>query len=126
VVELTVNEKRRRCQQLPVLDYNTPIIKTHGDVEPNCIGFSPDYSDDIRAWMHAMYALELVDGNYIKNVEAVRDKKVSEMSMNEILTMMTYHLRGERFCDGLIAGAMENGYLPELSLRLREITTCVE
>ena len=68
--------------------------------------------------------LDLVDTNCIKNIDAIRDKKVSEMSMNEILTMMTYHLRGEHFCDGHIACAMEEGDLPELSLRLKEITTC--
>jgi len=126
MVELTSNEKRKRCQQLPVLDYNTPIIKKHSDVEPNCFGFSPDYSDEIRAWMDAMYALELVDVNYNKNIEGIREKKASEMSMNEILTMMTYYLRGERFCDGLISSAMREGQLPELSLRLQEITTCNE
>ena len=76
--------------------------------------------------MDALDTLDLVDTNCIKNIEAIRDKKVSEMSMNEILTMMTYHLRGERFCDGLIASAMEEGYLPELSMRLREITARVE
>ena len=73
--------------------------------------------------MDTMYALELDDVDYKHSIEVIRDKKISDMNMNEILTMMTYHLRGEHFCDGFIASAMEKGYLPELSLRLREITS---
>ena len=66
--------------------------------------------------------LELADKNYSANMEKISDKDLSLLSRDEILTRMTALIRGERFCDGLIAKALRDGSLEALSVRLNEIT----
>ena len=41
--------------------------------------------------------------------------------MDELRTVITHYIRGERFCDGLIAGAVEDGTLLKVLMRVREL-----
>lgn len=79
----------------------------------------PDYNDEVYDWIEAFYKLELIDYNYIENYnEGIKDKKIDELYFEEILSYMTYFIRGERFCDGLIASNLENGKIEELEKKL--------
>lgn len=70
-----------------------------------------------------MKALDLLesDTKYLSNHEKIADKPIGEMNKKEIATMLTFISRGERFCDGHIAGFVESGDLLKLMIRLREL-----
>ena len=70
--------------------------------------------------MNALYSLE-PDYQYVKNSKPIINKEIEQMDLDEIATMYTYIYRSERFCDGFIAGCMENGYLNKLFCRHLEL-----
>ena len=116
---MDINEK---CRKLPVI--KTQKSKWGGGLQPdgtNQFPF-PIYSKSVEEWIDAMYELDLTDKNYYKNMEKIKDKPITELTRDEILTRMTYLLRAERFCDGTIEDALNDGTLEALSTRLHEIT----
>lgn len=62
------------------------------------------------------------DVNYQENYEKLADIPISEMTIENVATTLTFISRGERFCDGHIASYIESGTLLELMKRLKEIT----
>jgi hypothetical protein len=52
----------------------------------------------------------LQDGNLVRNA-----------SLDQVKTMLTYCVRGERFCSGFWVGLLESGKVVELLRRLKEI-----
>lgn len=54
-------------------------------------------------------------------MEDIKDKDISTMSLEEIRTFLTHIARGERFCDGLLAGYVENGLLVKALERILEL-----
>lgn len=115
-----------RCQKLPVI--HTEKTKWSSEKNDNNVLTLPYpiYSVDISKWIDAFYKLELADMNYIENMKRISDKDISTLSRDEILTRMTALIRGERFCDGLIAEALSDGSLEALSVRLNKITRSQE
>lgn len=63
------------------------------------------------------------DVRYRPNMDKIRMQKlhISELSLSQIQTYLTYLERGERFCDGVIAEAVEDGRLLKLLLRLQDL-----
>ena len=115
-------DKNEKCRK-------PPLIKTQkstwagGLQEDGTIQFPfPLYSKEVREWIEALYDLELTDKNYINNMEKIRGKPIDRLTRDEILTRMTYLIRAERFCDGTIEDALNDGTLEALSTRLHEIT----
>ena len=96
------------------LDLVIEYLKTHKKVECNPY---PVYESEV---MKAFGMLD-VDRDYLKNYEKISNKHIEEMDKKEIETMLTFIVRGERFCDGHIAGFVESGDLLKLMLRLRDI-----
>lgn len=78
----------------------------------------PSYDEEV------FWALDMLrlDRNYASNHEKLTGKPIEEMNRREIATMLTFIVRGERFCDGHIASYIESGELLRLMLRLRELT----
>ena len=115
--------KDEKCRQLPVL--TTRQVKWGGGNKlpdgSTQSGF-PLYDEDVHKWISALYDLELTDLNYGTNIEKIKDKAIDQLTRDEIFTRMTWLVRGERFCDGLIAEWLENGSLEELCRRLYNIT----
>ena len=116
---MDINE---RCQKLP-------LIKSHrspwggGLQKDGTLQFPyPIYSKSVSDWIKALYDLDLTDRDYFNHFEKIEDKPVEELTRDEILTWMTYLVRAERFCDGTIEEALNDGTLEALSLRLHEIT----
>lgn len=54
------------------------------------------------------------DTDYLENHEKLENKAVGEMDLEDLSTMYTFIQRGERFCDGHIAGFIEDGSLLDL------------
>ena len=116
---MTINEK---CQKLPMI--KTQRSPWGGGLQQDGISQLPFpvYSKEVTDWINAMYDLDLTDKNYFENMEKIKEKPVSELTRDEILTRMTFLIRAERFCDGTIEEALNDGTLEALSARLHEIT----
>ena len=116
---MDINEK---CQTLPVI--KTQRSPWGGGLQPDgTLQFPyPIYSEEVSQWIQALYDLDLTDKNYFENMEKIKGKPVPELTRDEILTRMTFLIRAERFCDGTIEDALNDGTLEALSTRLHEIT----
>ena len=79
----------------------------------------PIYPDGLY---ESLYELAVPDRNYIENYERLGDPiDYGNLTMEESRTVITHYVRGERFCDGLIAGAIEDGTLLKVAERMKEI-----
>lgn len=96
------------------LDRIIEYLQTHDHVE--CDPY-PVYDEEIDMALGMLKT----DFNYGKNYEKIGRKPIEEMNIKEIATVLTFITRGERFCDGHIAGYVESGELLRLMLRLRDL-----
>ena len=80
----------------------------------------PLYDNEVENWINEFYRLKLTDFNYIENFEIYKNKKIEKLSLEETLSYITFIIRGERFCDGHIASALENGTFEKLCNNLKE------
>lgn len=66
---------------------------------------NPDYDSISRAWKKA------------------KDKIVfiSQLNQEDIFRIIAWHIRGDRFCSGLLASAFNDGYIQTALKRLLEI-----
>ena len=78
----------------------------------------PKYDKTVIDWIEAFHNLKLLDHNYVKNFNYIKNKNIEELNFYEILSYLTYIIRGERFCDGLIASNLENGNIELLEKNL--------
>lgn len=96
------------------LDEIIEYLREHKTVEYDPY---PVYTPEIMA----AFTLLKLDRQYLSHYEKLGRKPIAEMNVNEIATMLTFIVRGERFSDGHIASFVESGELLELMLRLREL-----
>ena len=115
-------DKNERCQKLPLIKTQRSLwgggLQSDGTTQFPYPIFSKNVSD----WIAALYDLNLTDKNYFANYVKIKDKPIAELTRDEILTRMTFLIRAERFCDGTIEEALNDGTLEALSVRLQEIT----
>ncbi len=78
--------------------------------------------NEIDIWIHRFYELELDDTNYIDNYKLIENKEIKDLILDEVLTKLTFFIRQDRFCTGLIADTIENGVFENLIKRLDELT----
>lgn len=115
-------EKYERCRQLPVL--TTRTVKWDGEKSADGTKHPqyPLYDEEVHRWMELLYELDLTDRDYGTNIKKIKDRPIEQLTADEILTRMTWLIRGERFADGLIAEWLENGSLEALCRRLEALT----
>ena len=122
--------KNEKCQKLPIV-HRRKIEWKGGDCNDGVLTLSyPDYEGEVDEWLHALYELGLTDRNcharYAELEKLAGEKDVSidelELSRDDILSVMTYYTRAERFCTGVLASVTENGTLEKLGIRLNELT----
>ena len=68
-----------------------------------------------------IYEKDLIDKNYMKNSEIIKNKKIKDMTYDEVITQITFILRGERFCGGLLYSNFKDGTMLKLLERLNEL-----
>ena len=115
------------------LDTLIDLVKNTKKIEwggGNVIGKTED-GKDIRQWPYPIYPdglfeslCELIgtDKNYIENYEKLGDPiDYGSLNIEELRTVITHYVRGERFCDGLLAGALEDGTLLKVLERIKEL-----
>ena len=78
----------------------------------------PSYDKAVFEWIEAFHNLELLDYNYIENFKYIKNEDIEELDFDEILSYLTYIIRGERFCDGLIASNLSNGTIELLEEKM--------
>lgn len=80
------------------------------------------YPNEINVWIDKFYELELDDISYIDKYKIIENKEINDLTLDEILTKLTFFIRQDRFCTGLIADTIENGVFEKLIKRLNELT----
>ena len=63
------------------------------------------------------------DRNYLTKYAKIENKDIDDMTLGDIKVMFTFYTRGERFSDGLIASAIEDGTLLKLAERELKLLT---
>lgn len=85
----------------------------------------PEYNDDVRAFIDLVWQQGCWHDDAYDMQEASRlfeeEPAVRNATIAEIQTMLTFILRGERFCDGFWEGMIENGHVRRVLERLAEI-----
>lgn len=77
----------------------------------------PDYDERV---MNALGTLKS-DTDYLEHHANLEDKPIETLNLTELATIYTFIQRGERFCDGYIAGVIEDGSLLQLVNRHIEL-----
>ena len=116
---MDINE---RCQSLPII--HTQKVEWEKCKKENNVMIIPHpiYSEEVKSWIKTFYSLEIADVDYLSNFGNVKQKAISELTRDETLTRITAIVRGEKYCDGRIADALESGELEELCVHLHELT----
>ena len=86
----------------------------------------PDYTDDVRQLFDALGDLLSswggVDADYMRVSTLARSPDaIAVATPIELRAMLTYLVRGERFCDGFQEGLLEAGYVALMLDRLKEL-----
>lgn len=63
-----------------------------------------------------------IDEMYMQNSEKLENVPIETMSLENLKTMYTFILRGERFCEGTIASYVEDGSLAKMVKREIELS----
>ncbi len=115
---MTLEEK---CKKLPILTKRQLKFvppKTDGDI---IIPGGVKLDTETKEWIQKFYELELIDKDYVKNIKRSNTKSTNEMTLNDVLTILTWIIRQDRFCDGLLATNVESGTIESLCKRLHEV-----
>lgn len=72
------------------------------------------YNENIYDFIEAFYHSELVDQDYIRHLRqnnhtTFNISEIKNLSEDELLTLLTWIIRGERFCEGLLDAKIRNG-----------------
>lgn len=86
-----------------------------------------DYSEAALGFEAAFYR-SFTDYDYIETCKtcgvdsmSFEDIDLSKLDASCVLALITRFIRGDRFCEGLLKGALEDGSITNLLLRLKEI-----
>ena len=85
----------------------------------------PKYSEDVMKFFRLAKQPCWRDKNYLSNggSEMLQDENlIKNATIENIKTMFTFCVRGERFCDGLRAGMLENGKIIAILKRLEMLS----
>ena len=65
---------------------------------------------------------DLIDNNYVENETYIKEKDIESCSYNEICTLLTSIIRGDRFVSGLIYSKFKDGTLLKLLESLKKLS----
>ncbi|KMJ57406.1 hypothetical protein AB685_15360 [Bacillus sp. LL01] len=84
----------------------------------------PEYDCKFLDFIDEVYTSGLLIGDYVNCLEGLSDEYISVIpaaSLDELQAILTYYVRGERFCDGFWATAIDEKIFLKLLKRLREV-----
>ncbi len=106
-----------------------PVNQWHGgtsDVNGVIMMPFPEYNQVVEDFFRAAGKECWCDYGYDPSEagQMIRDTEfVKNSSLAQIKTMLTYYVRGERFCDGHWGAMIESGYIRNLLERLSELAS---
>jgi len=123
--EITVEDIDALLAFLPRFERPGRTFATWGDVEKNADGSIsmpfPVYDDDVEEFFGLVGRHGWIDPGY-KPEEAARmladDDFIKRAGVEQVRTMLTYCVRGERFCDGHMESLLTGGQIVALLRRL--------
>lgn len=115
-----MEDLKKKCLMLPIITKDDIIWNIPQGNSKVKIKY-PSFNDKILSWMNLMEELELIDSNYMDNYLDVENKSSGDLSIEEILTIYTYCVRGERLCGGIVVKMIQTGKLEKLGKRLFEL-----
>ncbi len=126
--EITGEDVDALLEFLPRFEQPGRKFARWGDVEKNADGSIglpfPTYDDDVEEFFGLLGRRGWIDYDY-KPEEAGRmladEDFIRRASLEQVKTMLTYCLRGERFCDGHRESLLTGGQIVALLRRLEAI-----
>ena len=88
-----------------------------GTIQMGWYNFAPQIWDGIEAAKDLLG----VDYEYPQHIDAVRARGVPTASPSDLSRWFTWMSRGERFCDGFLAGNISDGELAAITQRLEDL-----
>lgn len=82
---------------------------------------SSEPGSQLSKFMKYIYDNDLIDKNYLENNKKIENTDIKEMNYNEIITRLTFLLRGERYCSGLWYSNFKDGTILRILERLKEL-----
>ena len=96
-----------------------------GERSPGVFQMSyPKYCEEIQRFIELAHDPAIVDRDYVDKSVGSRFGRVGfieQASLDEVKSMLTFMVRGERFCDGHIAGLFDEGHVVAVLQRLRQL-----
>ena len=129
--EPTRQEIKQLTAFLPVFcsENFKPIHKWHG-LEPDEDGVRhfpfPEYEPDVKAFFRLASEEQWCDFNYNPKETGLvlrRENAIEQSTLAEIKTLLTFCVRGERFCDGHWGAMITSGYICRILQRLQVLTS---
>ena len=86
-----------------------------------------EFSEELRQFLKVFYDSDLPDTNYRGTLElyGVESGNFAEAipsaNVELLLAMLTFYIRGDRFCEGLLDGVIQEGIIADILKRLREL-----
>lgn len=113
---------------LPVFsapDY-APVRQWHGGPagEQKSLAPFPEYDDAVRAFIKVAHKDCWTDRTYDPSEVSLmleEARGIDQAGLSDLQRMLTFCVRGERFCDGHIGHMIESGRLVQILERLKEI-----
>lgn len=101
----------------------TPIRKWGGSVEKDGVLTMPwpEYEEDVDNFISVASQEFWCDYQYVPEVASKMlesEQNIANSSLREIKTMLTFCVRGERFCDGHVGAMIEKGRIQSILKRL--------
>lgn len=119
-VEIHTQNLNDRCKELPIIR-TQKIEWYYPKNDEDVISFPyPLLPKEVDIWIDKFYKLDLMDKNYIENYNLIKDKNKNELTREEILTMLTYYIRQDRFISGLLVEGIQEGILEKLTTKLKK------
>ncbi|MEJ2515908.1 MAG: DUF6508 domain-containing protein [Gammaproteobacteria bacterium] len=106
-------------------DYQ-PVREWHGGkAEDGVIQMAwPDYDEAVNRFSDAVHKDCWLDGDYVSaDVPGMlhEESRIERATLDEIRTLLTFCVRGDRFCEGHLGDMIEAGHVTRILRRLAEI-----
>ena len=102
-----------------------PIKRVHSEDDDGVVAFPwPEYEGVVDEFMGCIRRDCWIDCDYVPREEEKlieSEEAIRRATLRQIRAMLTYVLRGERFCDGWWGHMIEGGYVRRILERLAEL-----
>lgn len=77
-----------------------------------------EWGEKIGKFVNSLAENNMMDFDYITNIDKIKNKEIEEFTLPEVLTYITFLIRRDRFCSGALYGSVQDGTLLRATERL--------